>query len=40
LPVTLARSVGQLPMFYKYKPSAHRGYLFDTTAPLFPFGSA
>lgn len=38
LPVTVARSVGQLPMFYDYKPSAHRGYLFDTTAPLFPFG--
>jgi beta-glucosidase len=38
LPVTLARSVGQLPMFYNYKPSAHRGYLFDTTAPLFTFG--
>jgi beta-glucosidase-like glycosyl hydrolase len=38
LPVTIARSVGQLPMFYNYKPSAHRGYLFDTTAPLFPFG--
>jgi beta-glucosidase len=38
LPVTLARSVGQLPMFYNYKPSAHRGYLFDTTEPLFPFG--
>ena len=38
LPVTIARSVGQLPMFYDYKPSAHRGYLFDTTKPLFPFG--
>ncbi len=38
LPVTIPRSVGQLPMFYNYKPSAHRGYLFDTTAPLFPFG--
>jgi beta-glucosidase len=38
LPVTIARSVGQLPMFYDYKPSAHRGYLFDTTTPLFPFG--
>jgi beta-glucosidase len=25
-------------MFYDYKPSAHRGYLFDTTKPLFPFG--
>jgi beta-glucosidase len=38
LPVTIPRSVGQLPMYYDYKPSAHRGYLFDTTAPLFPFG--
>jgi beta-glucosidase len=38
LPVTIARSVGQLPMFYNRKPSARRGYLFDTTAPLFPFG--
>ena len=38
LPVTIARDVGQLPMFYNHKPSARRGYLFDTTAPLFPFG--
>jgi beta-glucosidase len=38
LPVTIARSVGQLPMFYNQKPSAHRGYLFDTKDPLFPFG--
>jgi beta-glucosidase len=38
LPVTIPRSVGQLPMFYNYKPSAHRGYLFDSAAPLFPFG--
>ncbi|HVI99389.1 MAG TPA: glycoside hydrolase family 3 N-terminal domain-containing protein [Sphingomonas sp.] len=38
LPVTFARSVGQLPVFYNHKPSAHRGYLFDTTEPLFPFG--
>jgi beta-glucosidase len=38
LPVTIARNVGQLPMFYNYKPSAHRGYLFDTAKPLFPFG--
>jgi beta-glucosidase len=27
-----------LPVFYDAKPSARRGYLFDTTAPLFPFG--
>jgi len=38
LPVTIPHSVGQLPMFYNYKSSAHRGYLFDTAAPLFPFG--
>ena len=38
LPVTIPRSVGQLPMFYNYKPSAHRGYLFDAATPLFPFG--
>jgi beta-glucosidase len=38
LPVTVARSLGQLPMFYNQKPSAHRGYLFDSKDPLFPFG--
>jgi beta-glucosidase len=25
-------------MFYNRKPTARRGYLFDTTAPLYPFG--
>ncbi len=38
LPVSFARHVGQLPVFYNHKPSARRGYLFDTTTPLFPFG--
>ncbi|MEK7343583.1 MAG: glycoside hydrolase family 3 N-terminal domain-containing protein [Pseudomonadota bacterium] len=38
LPVTIPRSVGQLPIFYNAKPSARRGYLFDTTDPLYPFG--
>ena len=38
LPVTIARSVGQLPLLYNQKPSAHRGYLFDVATPLFPFG--
>jgi beta-glucosidase len=38
LPLTIARSVGQLPVFYNHKPSARRGYLFDTAAPLYPFG--
>jgi beta-glucosidase len=38
LPITIPRSVGQLPAFYNYKPSARRGYLFDDVSPLFPFG--
>ncbi len=39
LPLTIPRSVGQLPVFYNAKPTARRGYLFDSTAPLYPFGS-
>ena len=38
LPVTIARHVGQLPVFYNHKPTARRGYLLDTTKPLYPFG--
>jgi beta-glucosidase len=38
LPITIPRSVGHLPAFYNYKPSARRGYLFDNVSPLFPFG--
>jgi beta-glucosidase len=38
LPVTIPRSIGQLPLFYNHKPSALRGYLFESTEPLFPFG--
>jgi len=38
LPVSIARSVGQLPVFYDHKPTSRRGYLFDSTAPLYPFG--
>jgi len=38
LPVTIARSAGQLPVYYNHKPTSRRGYLFDTTAPLYPFG--
>src|SRR6185503_19199329 len=38
LPATIARDVGQLPVFYNYKPTARRGYVLDTIAPLFPFG--
>jgi beta-glucosidase len=38
LPMTIPRSVGHLPAFYNYKPSARRGYLFDDVSPLFAFG--
>jgi beta-glucosidase len=38
LPMTIPRSVGQLPMYYNYRPSARRGYLFDEVSPLYPFG--
>jgi beta-glucosidase len=38
LPVSFSRSVGQLPVFYNYKPTARRGYLFESARPLFPFG--
>jgi beta-glucosidase len=38
LPITIPRSVGHVPAYYNYKPSARRGYLFDTVEPLFPFG--
>lgn len=38
LPITIPRSVGHLPAFYNYKPSARRGYLFDDASPLYPFG--
>jgi beta-glucosidase len=38
LPVSIARSVGQLPVYYNHKPTSRRGYLFDTTKPLYPFG--
>ena len=38
LPVSIARSVGQLPIYYNKKPTARRGYLFGDTSPLYPFG--
>jgi len=39
LPITIARDAGQLPLFYDAKPSAHRGYLFDSSEPLYAFGT-
>ena len=38
LPISVPRSVGHLPVFYNYKPSARRGYLFDDVSPLYAFG--
>jgi beta-glucosidase len=38
LPVTIARNVGQLPVFYYKTPAARRGYVFNDNSPLFPFG--
>ena len=38
LPITVPRSVGQLPDYYYQKPSARRPYLFTDNSPLFPFG--
>ena len=38
LPMTIPRSVGHVPAYYNYKPSARRGYLFDDVSPLYAFG--
>ena len=38
LPITIPRSVGHIPAYYNHKPSARRGYLFESAAPLFAFG--
>jgi beta-glucosidase len=38
LPVTIARNVGQLPVYYYETPAARRGYVFHENTPLFPFG--
>lgn len=38
LPVSFPRSVGQIPIYYNHKPSARRGYLYTSKAPLFAFG--
>ncbi|MFA9392519.1 MAG: glycoside hydrolase family 3 N-terminal domain-containing protein [Prolixibacteraceae bacterium] len=38
LAITFPRSVGQVPCFYNYKPTARRGYSDSDITPLFPFG--
>ena len=38
LPITVPRSVGQVPLFYSHKGSARRDYVGLDASPLFPFG--
>ena len=39
LPVSVPRHVGQLPVYYNYKPSAHAAKYVDAeSTPAFPFG--
>jgi len=38
LPVTIARNVGQLPVYYYKMPNARAGYVFDENTPLYSFG--
>ena len=38
LPITVPKSVGQLPIYYNHKPSSLRHYVFSDRAPLYPFG--
>ncbi|WP_273445751.1 glycoside hydrolase family 3 N-terminal domain-containing protein [Neolewinella agarilytica] len=38
LPISLPRSVGHIPAYYNYKPTARRGYLFDDVSAAWPFG--
>ncbi|MEY4589168.1 MAG: hypothetical protein RL497_1244 [Pseudomonadota bacterium] len=38
LPVSIPRSVGQLPVYYNHKPTAKRGYALSDATALYPFG--
>ncbi|MBI1227740.1 MAG: beta-glucosidase [Bacteroidetes bacterium] len=38
LTISFPRSVGHIPAYYNYKPTARRGYLWDDVTPLYPFG--
>ncbi|MEH6679173.1 MAG: glycoside hydrolase family 3 N-terminal domain-containing protein [Sediminicola sp.] len=38
LPITVPRSVGQLPIYYNQKPSAIHKYVSESQDPLYPFG--
>ena len=38
LPISVPRTVGQIPINYNRKPASHRDYVFTEGTPLFPFG--
>jgi beta-glucosidase len=38
LPISIPRSVGQLPVYYDRKPTSFRPYLDSPRGPLYPFG--
>lgn len=38
LPVSVPRSVGQLPVYYNRRPTSYRNYLDASREPLWPFG--
>lgn len=38
MPVSVPRTVGNIPAFYNHKPTARRGYAFADATPLYVFG--
>ncbi len=38
LPITVPKSVGQLPIYYNQKPTAIHRYVAESELPLYPFG--
>jgi beta-glucosidase len=38
LPITVPRSIGQLPFYYNHKPTSYHKYVDESNTPLFPFG--
>ncbi len=38
LPITFPQTVGEVPLFYDYKPSSRKPYIEISSNPLFPFG--
>lgn len=38
MPVSVPRTVGQIPAYYYHKPTARRGYAFGDASPLYAFG--